>query len=133
MAVLIESSAERALDVVANLPRSGQVDKELYVTRGLANNGEPIIGLVATWSGAARLAEDPSYRFISLVRNPNLIDEGDAIILKTHQVRDNTEVTTRAVYRNSRLEGEEPNQVQAILNNIGKLRGLMNGNLPSLV
>lgn len=79
-------SLKQAIGAVANHPHVGQVSEGIYIGRQSAGNGDQAVDLTAVWSGAVRLAEDPSVRCVVLERNPNRLDLGEASALTIDRV-----------------------------------------------
>ena len=70
----IEFRGDKAIELVAALPRTGQIAKDVYISKHPTSDGrDKVVKLTAVREGAARLAEDASVQSISLVRNPNII------------------------------------------------------------
>lgn len=77
----IPHCVEKAIQTVAAHPRVGQVEKGIYIGRQPAPNGDQAVFLTAVWDGAARLAQDPTVRCVTLERNPNIQGLEDATCL----------------------------------------------------
>lgn len=122
MSSLESFSAERAVGIVAQFPRIGQVSPEVYITRHPASKDGEFIGLTAVWGGAATLAEDDeSIRCVTLGIDPNHAKYPGATILRVYrEFGEGTEIT-ETVYKGDKIEGGRSPYAHRIFNSIREL------------
>ena len=112
-----------AVKVVSEHPlRVGQPAKEVYIANFPASRGGDVINLTAVWDGAARLAENPSVRLVSLELNPNIVGKENATVLTVHRAEGRDIEQSRVIYREGAtiVQGDALDLAPTIFANIVK-------------